>query len=491
MTMIVDEFFETARKAISLICRPNLLASEQIIPSATERRRNMLIADNSKNPETKLLVRSGGAGILSFLLFAAASSWAQTDSRPSFGDRSIPPQVWTADSEIERLQLPVVSGGDGEITYSLSPREPAGLSFNAASRTLTGTPTTAGRDTYTYTATDADGDEVRLSFEIVIVADLMPTLQEVMNQTWTQDSEAFLALPAAGSGNGKITFALTPDPPPGMTYEFRMVEPDPSHHIVVEETWTLTGTPTVPQGATRYTYSATDEDGDVTSISFRITVLEDLMPEFVERVEPQILIAGYQMDPLELPAAMSGNGELTYELSPGLPEGLEFDVASMTMTISGTPVAPQASMDYTLTATDADGDAENLVFSLMVEEDVNPEFTGEVQNQAWIQNSEISVLDLPGAEGGNAPYVYSVEPELPTGLSFLAGDQTISGTPTVVQERTVYVYRAVDADRDVVELTFSLEVIEDLMPSCLPSFRRRCGGADLDGRFPGGDVGSA
>ena len=463
MTMIADEFFETARKAISLICRPNLLASEQIKSSATERRRNMLIADNSTKPETKLRVRGGCAGILSFLLFAAASTWAQTDSRPSFGDRAIPDQVWTADSEIEPLRLPEASGGDGELTYGLTSRPPAGLSFDAASRLLSGTPTTPGRTTYTYTATDADGDEDIRSFTIVIVADLMPTLQEVMDQTWTQDSEAFLALPAAGSGNGEITYALTPDPPPGMTYEFRMVEPDPDHHIAVTETWILTGTPTVPVGATEYTYSATDADGDLTSISFDITVIEDLMPEFVASLGSQILVAGYQMDPLELPGAVGGNGELTYELSPGLPGGLEFDAASLT--ISGTPVAPETPVDFTLTATDADGDAEDLVFSLMVEEDVNPEFTGEVQNQTWIQNSEISVLDLPGADGGNAPYVYSVSPELPTGLTFWAGDQTISGTPTVVQERTVYVYRAVDADGDPVELTFSLEVIEDLMPS--------------------------
>ena len=110
MKTIADVFLEPARKAKSIICRPNLLASEQIKPSATERRRNMLIADNSTNPETKLRVRSRCAGTLSFLvLFAAASSWAQTDSRPSFGDRAIPDQVWTADSEIEPLQLPAAS----------------------------------------------------------------------------------------------------------------------------------------------------------------------------------------------------------------------------------------------------------------------------------------------------------------------------------------------------------------------------------------------
>ena len=71
------------------------------------------------------------------------------------------------------------------------------------------------------------------------------------------------------------------------------------------------------------------------------------------------------------------------------------------LTISGTPCRlPKLLMDYALTATDADGDAEDLVFSLMVEEDVNPGFTGEVQNQTWIQNSEIPVLEFAGCGRG-------------------------------------------------------------------------------------------
>ncbi len=463
MDTIAAIFLEIARKAKSLICRPNLLAAEKIIPSATERRRKMQIADNRINDATTLSVRGGCAAIATFiLLLGTASSWAQTDSRPSFGDRAISDQVWTADSAIEPLQLPEASDGDGELSYELTPQPPPGLSFNTASRTLSGTPTAAGRTTYTYTATDGDGEEDSRSFTIVIVEDLMPTLEEVMDRTWTQDSEILLPLPVAESGNGEVTYELTPEPPPGMTFEFRMVEPDPAHHIAMEKTWVLIGTPTVPMEGTEYTYSATDADGDMTLISFGITVIEDLMPEFVEDTGARTSVEGFPVE-LELPGAMGGNGELTYSLSPGLPGGLDFDAASRT--ISGTPEAPQALVEYTLTATDADADAADLVFSLMVEEDVNPEFTEEVQNQTWIQDSEIAVLDLPGAEGGNGPFAYSISPELPTGLTFWAGDQTILGTPTEVQERTIFVYRAVDADGDGVELTFSLEVVEDLMPT--------------------------
>ncbi|MDE2767105.1 MAG: fibronectin type III domain-containing protein, partial [Chloroflexota bacterium] len=66
--------------------------------------------------------------------------------------------------------LPEAAGGAGGFTYSLSPDLPAGLSFDPASRALTGTPSEGGEHTMIYTATDADGTQVGLSFQIVILA---------------------------------------------------------------------------------------------------------------------------------------------------------------------------------------------------------------------------------------------------------------------------------------------------------------------------------
>ena len=70
------------------------------------------------------------------------------------------------------MNLPAATGGDGTLTYSLTPAAPAGLAFDATARTLTGTPTTAQSATaYTYTATDADGDTASLTFNITVTAD--------------------------------------------------------------------------------------------------------------------------------------------------------------------------------------------------------------------------------------------------------------------------------------------------------------------------------
>ena len=53
------------------------------------------------------------------------------------------------------ITLPTGTGGDGTLTYALSGL-PAGLSFNASNRQITGTPTASGEYIITYTVTDSD-----------------------------------------------------------------------------------------------------------------------------------------------------------------------------------------------------------------------------------------------------------------------------------------------------------------------------------------------
>ena len=414
-----------------------------------------MLIDHRINRATTLPVRGGWAAIVSLIaLLGTSSSWAQIGLSPSFGEGTVPNQVYIADAAIEPVVMPEASGGDGELEYHVLPELPEGLVFENVSRTLSGTPTTPqARTIYELFATDADGDAATVFFYIEIIEDLMPAFAEdVEDQIWAENQEIEpLVLPTAEGGNGELEYSLEGELPEGLEYD--------------EATRTVSGTPAVSPAPTEFTWTASDVDGDSDGVRFYVfgSVAEDLVPDFAEGVPDQVYVDGSPIEPLSLPTATGGTGELEYSLEGELPEGLEYD--AVTRTISGIPVGARGPDDYTWTVTDANGDAVDLVFSLLVEEDVNPEFTAEVQNQTWIQNSEIAVLKFPGAEGGNAPYVYSVSPELPTGLSFWAGDQTISGTPTEVHERSIYVYRAVDADGDPVELTFSLEVIEDLMPS--------------------------
>ena len=64
-------------------------------------------------------------------------------------------------------ELPAAEGGSGDITYSVS-ELPAGLTFDAETRTISGTPEAAGTTEVTYTATDGDGETTEKTFSIVV-----------------------------------------------------------------------------------------------------------------------------------------------------------------------------------------------------------------------------------------------------------------------------------------------------------------------------------
>ena len=89
------------------------------------------------------------------------------DTAPSFGAQTVSDHTYTVGAPITPLRLPAASGGNGELTYSLSPAVP-GLRFNPITRTLSGTPTVAGRGEMTYRVTDEDGDAAVLRFTIVV-----------------------------------------------------------------------------------------------------------------------------------------------------------------------------------------------------------------------------------------------------------------------------------------------------------------------------------
>ena len=112
-----------------------------------------------------------------------------TDRTPDFGTATVSAQTYTVGQAITTLTLPAASGGDGTLTYSLSPGLPAGLTFNAAARTITGTPTAAQAATgYTYTVRDADGDTDTLTFNITVnAADGTPPVTDPCGQAITAD----------------------------------------------------------------------------------------------------------------------------------------------------------------------------------------------------------------------------------------------------------------------------------------------------------------
>ena len=280
------------------------------------------------------------------------------DLTPDFGSAAVPAQAWTENTAIAPLTLPAATGGDGALSYGLTPAPPPGLTLDAATRTLSGTPTEPqGARQYTWTATDADGDTASLTFAITVAQDLTPTFEDaaVSAQSYTQGTRiAPLTLPAATGGDGALSYGLTPAPPPGV--------------VLDAATRTLSGTPTEPQGARQYTWTATDADGDTASLTFAITVAQDLTPTFEDAaVSAQSYTQGTRIAPLTLPAATGGDGALSYGLTPAPPPGLTLDAADTHAERHADRAA--GARQYTWTATDADGDTASLTFAITVAQD--------------------------------------------------------------------------------------------------------------------------
>ena len=133
--------------------------------------------------------------------------------------------------------------------------------------------------------------------------------QDIANRTYLQHTAiAALTLPAATGGAAPHTYTLartsgTPALPAGLTF-------DPG-------TRALTGTPTAPQGAISYTYTATDANNTTAPLTFTIMVEADLVPTFGDRAIPtQTYIQHTGNGTLVLPAATGGNPPLTYSLAP-------------------------------------------------------------------------------------------------------------------------------------------------------------------------------
>ena len=394
------------------------------------------------------------------------------DTAPSFGSSTIANQSLTQNSAMTSLTLPAATGGNGTLSYSLSPALPAGLTFTASTRVLSGTPTgTKASTTYTYTVSDgdnntADTDKDTLTFTIVVAAeDTAPSFADnasIANQSLTQNSAMTdLTLPAATGGNGTLSYSISPSLPAGLSF--------------TASTRVLSGTPTGTSASATYTYTVTDADDNTAStdkdtLTFTIVVAAepDTAPAFADNasIANQSLTQNTAISDLTLPAATGGNGTLSYSLSPALPAGLTFTAS--TRVLSGTPSASAASATYTYTVSDGDNntastDKDTLTFTIVVAADSNVGAPGKptgftvapvkqaVELKASVTGSNISKWQYRHKRSGQDDSRYSSWKDFPSSASNTLDKQvaTGSGVQDLRTTRTyVFQVRAVNSSGD-------------------------------------------
>ena len=174
-------------------------------------------------------------------------------------------------------------------------------------------------------------------------------------------------------------------------------------------------------------------DGDSVLVEVRDLEASDA-PDFgAELVAAITLISGEAMEPLVLPEATGGNGELTYALTsrskpanPALtpvvsaspPPGLSFDPAKRTL--SGTPTA-KGTWSVSYTAVDADDDTRDSDMALQI-------FTIEVQDDPLAPPAATGVAVVSGP-GDDATYGLGDTIRLAVTFSEAVEVDTTGGTP--------------------------------------------------------------
>ena len=136
---------------------------------------------------------------------------------------------------------------------------------------------------------------------------------------------------------------------------------------------------------------------------------------------------------LTLPEASSGDGPLSYTLSPAPPSGLGFNGTNRV--ISGIPNAVQASTNHTYTVTDADAtdpDTATLTFMLEVLANRAPA-TPVLADQSVTEGVLLSYSFTGVTDPDGDSVTYNAELSdgnaLPAWLSFDSATRTFSGRP--------------------------------------------------------------
>ncbi len=363
---------------------------------------------------------------------------------PSFGDARIDDQIYTVTKTIPRLILPEATSAL-DLTYSLAPL-PAGLAFDPATRTLSGTPTTPAAITeLELTATDINGISTPLGFLVTIAE--RPTFGDtsITDLTLTEGMPPIDILLPAATGVAPLIYILGAPNPDAL---------EPIGLSFGQTTRRLTGAP-IRTTEIAMTYTAVDNNAAVatTPLTFSLSVAPPL--RFVPSTIPDQTFTVGRPVLLTLSDTSGGYGDKQYTLNEdALPGWLGYD--RTTHTLSGTPPAVAEAIPLRWQVRDVNRAMDTLEFSISVVEP--PSFAGiRVDDQIYTATAAIPGLALPAPQHGAMPLSYTLLP-VPAGLAVNRATRTLSGTPSTPAAATELEWSATDSNGASDSLRFQVRV---------------------------------
>ncbi len=414
------------------------------------------------------------------------------DTAPVFGVASLDNQRYTIAQRIPDLTLPAATGGDGTLTYTIRPELSGGLSFNGASRVLSGTPTATQATAYTYVATDTDADAATLGFIITVAAAANRPATfggDLMNNDQLAEDHGG-AISGRDVANGMLVImdadgpeqemavpqtAATGNPANGL-YGIFTIEANGAWRFVLDNERLATQ-------ALRANGSGVDEfivtTVDGTTQVITITVLGIGDPTVVTITAPPdgatvrsgetIAVTSSVFDP------ETRVGRLSYAWRASQDTGSFGDVGAPATTWTAPTLiggAEDRAIQLSLSVRDLDDlSFEAIATSVMITvlRDTAPDFgTAAIDDQQYTAGRPITALLLPTATGGDGVLTYHITPDVPAGLIFDDLRLRLSGTPDAAQVSTSYEYSVTDddanrADSDAATLSFTITIVRQAL----------------------------
>jgi hypothetical protein len=311
---------------------------------------------------------------------------------------------------------PTVTGGVAPYTFSVGTGTlPAGLTLNASTGAITGTPTATG--TFTIKVTDHNGAVATTTCQFVI-ATAVNLVCGSCGASKATTGTAYSASLSVTGGAGPYKYSITGGSlPPGLTLN--------------ASTGVISGTPTTP-GSYTFTSQVVDNNGGVDTATCTITVVGPPVD-----LECGTCGVGKATVGMAYTAQLTVNGgaaPFTYSIISGsLPPGLTFNAS--TGAITGTPTTA-GTYSITTKVVDKNGSTDTTTCTIVVQPSPITLNCGPCSaSKAMVGTPYSATMTV---SGGTGPYTYSiVSGTLPPGLTLNASTGTISGTPTTGGTYTV------------------------------------------------------
>lgn len=290
-------------------------------------------------------------------------------------------------------KVPANSGGS-VVSWSINKSLPAGLSFSTSTGNISGTPTaTHLADNYIVTATNTAGSS-NTTINITVNAPLaVPAFTySPSSNTYVTGTTITNKMPIS-TGGTIASYSINRSLPAGLFFN--------------TGSGLISGTPTAISTNTAYVITGTNASGSST-FTINITVNAPIVSVPNISYAPSSNTFTYGITIPNLLPTNSGGTIASFSISPSLPSGLSFNTT--TGLISGTPTAPHAVTNYTVTATNAGGNS-TFVVSITIQ-------------KAPLVIIAVSTSKLPGHANPTFDVIYG-------GFKFSDSSASLSTLPTV------------------------------------------------------------